>query len=270
MSYKFSEIAPSAALAHVVKTFFTLEFAGPGADYLLPDGLPSFFYIQADVPMETYFGDAQQPISMLEGFWVGYTNTVVRFTHGQMKIVGASIFPVYFNMLFGVSPLQIINRFSRVETSTEELKPVGSLLGLEDPFTEIFALFEKHLMHQLTRHPHHNEFIQVYQKLTTPGGYRMRVDELAASLGYSTRNLHAQFSRNFGMSPKQFIKLVKFNHVIRLFHEPGNDKGLAHIAQEAGYHDQSHLIRDFKSVCGKTPKEILENSSSLANKFRLF
>ena len=41
----------------------------------------------------------------------------------------------------------------------------------------------------------------------------------------------------------------------------GNDIQLTHIAQEFGYFDQSHFIREFKAFSGVTPKTFLSDNN---------
>lgn len=271
MSFRFETIAPRESLGAAVKNFFILEFENgiPATDYLLPDGLPSFFYIEADKAMETFFGDDTQPTPLQNGFYVGYCNTAMKFIHSEARVAGASIYPVFFNLIFGKSLMGILNRFQRWN-EPEMLIPVSSLIAGTDRYKEVFELFESYMEQQLGNHPFNNEFLQIYQTLTAPGGYRLKVEKLAEQVGYSTRHLHTRFQQYFGMSPKQFIKLVKFNHALKYIYEKDEASSLASIAEVVGYHDQSHFIRDFKAICGKTPKEIAASPGSLANKFRLF
>jgi AraC-like DNA-binding protein len=272
MDYKFTTILPSKSLSAVVKNFFIIEFDNntSSTDYLLPDGLPSFFYIQTDEPFKTHFRNKGQTINLHEGFYVGFSNTAVEITYKKSKIAGASVFPAYFNMVFGKSPLEILNQFCRLD-ETELYTTVKSLPSiLEGSCGSLFDLFEKHILHQLSDHPINNDLFQVYKRITNADNYGLRVDELAASLGYSPRYLHYRFSDVFGMPPKQFIKLVKINHALKYIYDRDGERNLSSIAHEVNYHDQSHFIREFKSICGKTPKEVLGDPDSLANKFRLF
>lgn len=272
MSFRFETVAPRESLSTVVKNFFVLEFDNetPITDFLLPDGLPSFFYVEADKAVETFFGDDTQLFPLQNGFYVGYSNTAVKFIHTKAKFAGASLYPVFFNLIFGKSLMSILNQFQRWN-EPDTLMPVASrMAGTGDNYKEIFGLFEEHMERQLSNHPFNNEILQLYQKLTSPGGYRLKVEELAEHVGYSTRHLHTRFQQYFGMSPKQFIKMVKFNHALKYIYEKDEASSLASIAEVVGYHDQSHFIRDFKAICGKTPKEIAGSPGSLANKFRLF
>ncbi|MBL0745674.1 helix-turn-helix domain-containing protein [Chryseolinea lacunae] len=271
MSYEFLALPPSRETELVVKAFFKITSAEGDVrkDFLLPDGLPSFFYLQSSQPIETIFGETGQPISLQNGFYVGYSNTLVEFMHAGMNIVGASIYPVYFKMIFDISPSEIINRFAPVRI--EALQAVADLMNSErDTMTEIVNVFEQYVTQQLTNHPGNYDFETLYRKLIGPGGYTLGVEQLAESLGFSTRALNSWFKQHFGMSPKQFMKLVKFNQALKHIYERTADVKLSDIAHEVGYHDQSHFIRDFKSICGKTPKELLGTSNSLSNRFRLF
>lgn len=272
MSYKFTTGKPKDRLSSIVKTFFVIEFDEDTTrtDYLLPDGLPSFFYIQTSEPIDAYFGETGQTTCLRSGLYIGYSNTVVEFAHKRLKIIGASVFPVYLKMIFGKSPLDLINSFSRLDKIDTFSRIEGLLTTCGSSFAGIFTLFEKYITEQLNRHEFKEDFLVVYEKLTAPGGYQLSVEELAAVLGYSSRYLHTRFKKLMGMPPKKFIKLVRFNHALKHIYEMTGDTSLSYIAHEVGYHDQSHFIRDFKQICGKTPKELAGNTDSLANKFRLF
>lgn len=268
MGYKVNAVAPATHLTSIVKEFFTIDYAEDitHTDYLLPNGLPSFFYIHAPSPVDTFF--EEKKISLETGFYIGYTSVTVELTHKRMRVAGASVFPAYFKAVFGISPLDTIDRFTRLE-DIDALREVSSLLARPD-LDMPFGLFEKYITGQLNKHQLNSDFLQIYERLISPGGSRLTVEELAAQLGYSTRNLHARFTQYFGMSPKRFIRLVRFSRALQYMYDNTGDKNFSSIAHEAGYHDQSHLIRDFKAICGKTPKEISGNPTALAGKFRLF
>lgn len=268
MGYKVNAVAPATHLRSIVKEFFTIDYDEdlPHTDYLLPNGLPSFFYIHAAEPVNTFF--EEKKINLETGFYVGYTSITVELTHKRMKAAGASVFPAYFKAILGIRPLDILDRFTRLE-EIDALKEVGSLLATPD-HRVMFGLFEQYITDQLDKHQLDGNLLQIYERLISPGGSRLTVEELAAHLGYSTRNLHSRFTQCFGMSPKKFIRLVRFSRALQCMYDNTEDRTFSSIAHEAGYHDQSHLIKDFKAICGKTPKEISGNPTSLSSKFRLF
>jgi len=83
---------------------------------------------------------------------------------------------------------------------------------------------------------------------------RRPVGKVATALDWSHRHLIARFSEAVGLSPKRYARLVRFGRVLlRLERQP--ETGLAEIAQDAGYADQAHFNRDFRSFSGISPGE---------------
>ncbi len=87
-------------------------------------------------------------------------------------------------------------------------------------------------------------------------GGRIRVADLAREVNVTNRTLERFFLDQIGLQPKRFIRNVRFqNAVIRLRsgYRMGN---LAGIAYDCGYSDQSHLIKEFKTLSGRLPSII--------------
>ena len=266
MSYTFTPVTPAPHLRSVVKRFFVLEYdkSDTYSDYLLPDGLPSIFYIQTKEPVTFYFGDRGDHVQ--SGFYAGYSNTIVRFTHQRFSIVGASVIPVYFRALSGRTLHESLNRFLPLEEMQIQ-HTIHRFPKMAAP--NMLDTIQQHITKR-TEHDTDPRFLELYHHLINPGGYLQRVEDLATRFGYSTRNLYAQFRECFGMSPKKFMMLLRFNYALKYLYDHKENWNYSSIALEAGYHDQSHLIRDFKAISGKTPAEISANVTSLASNFRLF
>lgn len=91
----------------------------------------------------------------------------------------------------------------------------------------------------------------------------LSVQELAGLSHYSERHLNRVFHDYLGLSAKQFSKLLRVNRVIQQMQPPG--VSLTELAQAAGFYDQPHFIHEFKSVCGITPTQYLEQLSAFYN-----
>jgi AraC-like DNA-binding protein len=78
----------------------------------------------------------------------------------------------------------------------------------------------------------------------------VRIDQLAAELGWSRKRLWSRFHSQIGLPPKRAAKLVRFDHAARLL-----AAGLypARVAADCGYTDRSHLHRDVTAFTGVTP-----------------
>lgn len=55
------------------------------------------------------------------------------------------------------------------------------------------------------------------------------------------------------------IKLYHLQNAAELM-DHGIPCDLGQLSQNLGYHDQSHFIKDFKSIIGSTPEEYLDSS----------
>ncbi|NVB39599.1 helix-turn-helix transcriptional regulator [Pseudenhygromyxa sp. WMMC2535] len=79
---------------------------------------------------------------------------------------------------------------------------------------------------------------------------------VAEQLGLSERHFRRVFRDTMGVSPKTYARLRRFQRALaagRGADEPDWSK----IALEAGYYDQAHLIADFRSIGGATPRVLV-------------
>ena len=77
---------------------------------------------------------------------------------------------------------------------------------------------------------------------------------LAEEAGVHPIHLARVFRRKFGESVAAYARRLRVQRACRLMSEPG--RGLAEVALEAGFADQSHLTRDFRRVTGTTPARL--------------
>ncbi len=95
-----------------------------------------------------------------------------------------------------------------------------------------------------------------------------RILQMAHELKISLRQLERQFKTQVGMSPSQFIKIARFQKVLRCkLVYPA--MSFAALAIECGYYDQSHFSRDFKDLSGLSPKVYFGEQHNLADYFSL-
>lgn len=80
----------------------------------------------------------------------------------------------------------------------------------------------------------------------------VRADALAAEAGVSTRSLHRLFERYVGVNSRWIVRRARVQDAADRVAR-GARVDWAEVAQELGYHDQAHLIRDFRAQIGETP-----------------
>jgi len=109
------------------------------------------------------------------------------------------------------------------------------------------------------------------QKINETAG-QIKVNELAAEAGYSVRYINRVFTEEFGLSPKLFCKLMRFQYLLSNLNELDKeifDTNLAQLAIELGYYDQSHMIKDFYELTNTTPGKYVHSLKEKEYKKRL-
>ena len=76
----------------------------------------------------------------------------------------------------------------------------------------------------------------------------------ADRLGWTPRRLGRAFTTHVGLAPKRFARVRRFQRLLRVagLTDPAKPDW-ARLAAETGYHDQAHLIHEFRELAGLTP-----------------
>jgi AraC-like DNA-binding protein len=95
------------------------------------------------------------------------------------------------------------------------------------------------------------------------------VATLADEIGWSRRHFTSRFREQVGLPPKPFGRVLRFSRAVDLLEagslagcRPGDEppsasRTIGDVAAECGYADHSHLVREFRSLGGITPSELL-------------
>ncbi|OLQ94190.1 AraC family transcriptional regulator [Vibrio ponticus] len=82
------------------------------------------------------------------------------------------------------------------------------------------------------------------------------LEELAKLANLSPYHFARSFQKEFGFPPHAYQVQSRLRYAIRLMKQGHT---LSDIAQESGFHDQSHLHRHFKRAMGVTPKQYMKS-----------
>lgn len=96
-------------------------------------------------------------------------------------------------------------------------------------------------------------------KLCHVSGGRLKVGDLARYLSCSPRHLQRTFKSAVGIPPKSYSAIIQFHRALNFITTGGLNASEA--ALEAGYSDQSHMVRSFQMFGGFTPSYIPPNLS---------
>ncbi len=82
----------------------------------------------------------------------------------------------------------------------------------------------------------------------------LNIARMNGQIGYSQKHFTEMFRRRVGVTPKAYLKIMRFQHAIKCIAETA-DIDWAAMAAECGFYDQSHFINDFKHFSGFTPEQ---------------
>ncbi len=85
----------------------------------------------------------------------------------------------------------------------------------------------------------------------------LTVNDLSKKFQVSPRRLQQQFSTEIGLTPKEFIRIVRFREVAKKMYTNPKTSWLDLVA-EFNYSDHSHLVRDFQQFAGVSPTVLSE------------
>ena len=88
----------------------------------------------------------------------------------------------------------------------------------------------------------------------------INVADLAQKAFLSNPQFRKRFNEEVGMSPKEYSKIVRINHITGILASVP-EENLTQLTYRLGYFDQAHFIRDFSSVTGLSPKHFLNLDS---------
>jgi AraC-like DNA-binding protein len=83
----------------------------------------------------------------------------------------------------------------------------------------------------------------------------VRIPAVLKRLGISERNFERRFKRSVGVSPHQYLRVVRFQEAVQLLRKQHFER-LSDLASELGYTDQSHFIKEIREFAGCTPTDL--------------
>jgi AraC-like DNA-binding protein len=94
----------------------------------------------------------------------------------------------------------------------------------------------------------------------------INIAQMASEACLSRKQFERIFTQNIGISPKQYLKIIRFQSAI-FKKQQNNNLNMTELSYETGYFDQSHFINDFKSMSGLTPKQYFAETNVCSDFF---
>lgn len=186
---------------------------------------------------------------------------VAGFMHGALRVRGEHVecvqvrlSPVIAHAVLGASPAELDSTVVALDDLWgRDAARIRQRLADATSWRERFALAEALLARRSAAGPAVDPRVAwAWDRIARSHG-RVRVEDLAAEIGWSRKRLWERFRAQIGLAPKRAAKLVRFDHAV---HRLAVGDDAAGVAAEGGYVDQSHLHRDVRAFTGVTPAAV--------------
>ena len=249
-------IAPSGALSPYVAMIWDcqMEAQAFGLERILPKASASLIINLAEDQTRSYRNQNGWQCQRKSGsVLVGPgTRHFIIDTAEQCDVIGVEFHPGGTRSLLRVP----LDQFTDADTDLDAL-PSSDVRRLREQLLEAgsatrrIALLHRWLLDRLSDHALPPVVSHALNRLQ----HSPRVQSVADIVDYtgmSVRRLTALFRENIGVGPKRFLRLQRFGDVIGDAHSRRNINWSA-LAADCGYHDQSHLVHEFREFSGLTP-----------------
>lgn len=267
---QFHFFRPSGILANYIKQYWVLEAdasEGEVCERIIPTGnIELMFHYGDPFVVNKLSKDAKvQPKTFVSGISSTYADI---YTQGTSGLITVTFLPYGACNFFRFPLNQIEDTIADMDDLYKEsIRLVEEQIAAAATITERVAVVEDFLLRQLS--PKYERELSIIQKgvsIINETRGQITAMELANRLFLSPKSLERKFAALLGKTPKQFLRIVRFQDVIHRFSQKDYSY-LTDYAYMGGYFDQAHFVKDFKALSGYTPKEFFVKCPSCSDYF---
>jgi AraC-like DNA-binding protein len=247
---------PSAELASVVHEYWEVQGRlSPFREAVLPNG---FVEVMVNLgPVHRVFEGSGSGLWDRSWFSGLQERSIFIESLDGTHLVSIRMHPLAATELFGFGAPRAANSIIDLESliASEAAKLRESLLAAESPVAR-FVILETLLRDRWASRSSVPDFVREAATRLEQTHGNLRVAEMHEDLDVSRKHLAVSFSRYVGVSAKAYARIQRFVWTVDRLRS-STDVEWSRIAAEAGYSDQSHLVRDFRRVGAASPTEYL-------------
>jgi AraC-like DNA-binding protein len=264
----YLEFAPSPALCPFVERLWVLQTGPteePTAAPVLPDGHAELIvHVGAPFLVLDSSGTPRRQARVLWGAQLTEAARLVSVPNAL--IAGARLRPQAGAALTGVPQYELAGAIHDVRSidCSVATRVEAHLSGRTD-VRDLAAAFDSVLV-AICRDRHVNDIVDRAVRSAEHSRGLLRVDDLSRTAGVGGRQLERLFAHHVGLSPKAFLRVLRFQEVLAALRTP-ESHGWADLAVRHGFYDQAHFINDFRRFTGESPAAWEIDEASLTGIF---
>ena len=239
----YSQFQPHSSLSNYIDAYWTAKGNSkrPVIEKILPDGCIDIIFNLGD-ECSTDNGNL---VMKSEGIYLVGTMTRFKETlvNADTNLLGIRFKPGAASAFISFSPLyQITNRTVELEKSFSfDAKKI-----IQNPLHYLDCYFNNEL-----KAPNFY-LLEVIETIRQSKG-QIKVGALMQKHFTTSRQLERAFRQHVGVTPKDYINLVRYQNAMIAVRQRMPNQSLLSIAVDFGYYDHSHLTNEFKRYGGAAP-----------------
>lgn len=170
----------------------------------------------------------------------------------KIDYMGVRLKPSTFYSFFQIGADKIMDKmvpFSEIENEFD-LAPILLLSHTK----KRIEFLTNYLLQKIANEPKRDFIVMIDELYQNPK--EQNVVKMAENLGFDKRQLFRIFQKNYGVSPKVLLNIVRLHLCLTLLLQ--EKAKLIDIAMQCGFYDQSHFIKEIKKYTGISPLKLLE------------
>ncbi len=265
----FEHHIPPFPLNQFIESFIYYRDYNPShsVDRFLPDGNVNVVIDLTDYPKYIYDNETLKEIQACRNVWFsGIRTNFITIPSGKESEMFIINFHKGSSYPFVQMPLSTLTD-SVVDGELVLTNEIMDLRGMIQEASTIMGKFlavETFLARKFAGRLEVNPFITYAVRKIIMAPSQASIQQISGKVGYSQKHLIKMFKDNVGLTPKGFLRVIRFQKAIQEIAKTKRANWTS-VALESGYYDQAHFINDFRSFSGYTPGQYLDKQSEFLN-----
>lgn len=242
----YNQFKPHLDLVDYIDAFWVVEGVEKGVrqkERILPDGcVDLIFNLGENCKTDNGNLTMQSEKTYLVGTMTTWQES---FLDSQTKLIGVRFKPGAFSLFYNYAPL------NEVTNKTIEFEKVLSL-NINKLKQYSISYLNNHFLNRINNQRNH--LFPILKDVHVHMG-QISIEELTKRNFVTARQLERNFKKYIGISPKEFVNIVRFQFALEKIKHNKQRKSLLEIAFEGGYYDHSHLTNEIKRYTGHSPSQ---------------
>jgi AraC-like DNA-binding protein len=250
---------PAPALRSLIRYYYQVEYSSAQRAIQVPARSPQILEFMFGAFYQVHRLDRNLIESAAPVALVGARTQpgVDLHLQGSVDAFTIAFRPGGLNALFGLPVVELTDRdFNAEDVIGRSVSEFYHRLGEVSSFAARSQIADDYLVSLLPQFDVGSGIVKAASAIECLDG-NLGVTELALRSGLGIRQFERRFQREIGVGPKLYSRIVRFEAALR--HKSKEPvRRWTDIARALGYHDQMHMVHDFRSLSGDTPGAVCQ------------